>query len=185
MEGQLTTSAVSIGRRDGGDATRNLASRSNGAFNANTRTHAGAAKPRAALNTAGVWVHTLVLTGELTRRSAHALEVEIEDLCAKGVTAITLDLRQLTYIDSVGVAVISFRCGLCQRQGYGFSLVPGPRFVQRAFEQAGILDLLPFDDDAVGARRLSAALSSSRPCEAQGEDGHPLVGRSSRRSLES
>ncbi|MCW3020038.1 MAG: Anti-sigma factor antagonist [Solirubrobacterales bacterium] len=156
MEGQLTTSAVSIGRGDGGDATPSLASRTNTAFNANTRTHPVAVKPRSVAKGGGVWAHTLVLTGELTRRSAHALEVEIEELCAKGVTAITLDLRQLTYIDSVGVAVISFRCGLCQRQGYGFSLVPGPRFVQRAFEQAGIVDLLPFEDDSIEARRLSA-----------------------------
>ncbi len=155
MEGQLATSAVSIGRRDGGNATPNLASR-NTAFNANTRTHPGAVKPHSAGNGAGVWAHTLVLTGALTRRSAHALEVEIEDLCEKGVTAIKLDLRQLTQIDSVGVAVISFRCGLCQRQGRGFSLVPGPRFVQRAFEQAGIVDLLPFDDGAIEAHRLSA-----------------------------
>jgi len=162
MEGQLATSAVSIGRRDAGDAAPNLASRTNAAFNANTRTHPGAAKARSASKGAGVWAHTLILTGELTRRSAHALEVEIEDLCVKGVTAITLDLRQLTHIDSVGVAVISFRCGLCQRQGYGFSLVPGPRFVQRAFEQAGIVDLLPFDDDAIEARRLSAKISGPR-----------------------
>ncbi len=165
MEGQLSTSAVSIGRRDGVDATRNLASRSNAALDTNTRTHPGAAKPRPAARATGVWAHTLVLTGELTRRSAHALEVEIEDLCAKGVTAITLDLRRLTYIDSVGVAVISFRCGLCQRQGYAFSLLPGPRVVQRAFEQAGIADLLPFDDDPVEARRLSAVVSSPSVCD--------------------
>jgi anti-anti-sigma factor len=170
MEGQLTTSAVSVGRRDGGDATRNLASRSNAALNTSTRTHHAVAKPRSATKGAGVWAHTLVLTGELTRRSAHALEVEIEDLCEKGVSAITLDLRQLTYIDSVGVAVISFRCGLCQRQGYAFSLVPGPRFVQRAFEHAGIADLLPFDDAvsfeaAVEGRRLSAATISPSQCD--------------------
>jgi anti-anti-sigma factor len=165
MEGQLTTSAVSVGRRDGGDATRSLASRSNAALSTSTRTHHPPAKSRSAAKGAGVWAHTLVLTGELTRRSAHALEVEIEDLCAKGVGAITLDLRQLAYIDSVGVAVISFRCGLCQRQGCAFSLVPGPRYVQRAFEQAGIADLLPFHDDAVEARRLSAAISSPRPCD--------------------
>jgi anti-anti-sigma factor len=177
MEGQLTTSAAaSIGRRDGGEATLNLAARTKAPFNTSTRTHPGATKARSALKDAGIWAHTLVLTGELTRRSAHALELEIEDLCAKGVSAITLDLRQLTYVDSVGVAVISFRCGLCQRQGYGFSLVPGPRFVQRAFEQAGILELLPFDYDWVETRRLSASLSNPHAHDA---------GRSSRRSLES
>jgi anti-anti-sigma factor len=137
MEGQTTTSAVSI-----------------------------ATKPRRTLRSAGVWTHTLILTGELTRRSVHALETEIEDLCEKGVTGITLDLRQLTYIDSVGVAVISFRCGLCQRQGYSFSLVPGSRFIQRAFEQAGILDLLPFQDDEIAARRLSVSVSGQRSHEA-------------------
>jgi anti-anti-sigma factor len=137
MEGQPTTSAVSI-----------------------------ATKPRPTLRTAGVWTHTLILTGELTRRSVHALETEIEDLCEKGVTGITLDLRQLTYIDSVGVAVISFRCGLCQRQGYRFSLVPGSRFIQRAFEQAGILDLMPFQDDEIAARRLSVSVSGQRSQEA-------------------
>jgi anti-anti-sigma factor len=108
----------------------------------------------------------LILTGELTRRSVHALETEIEDHSEKGVTGITLDLRQLTYIDSVGVAVISFRCGLCQRQGYSFSLVPGSRFIQRAFEQAGILDLLPFQDDEIAARRLSVSVSGQRAQEA-------------------
>jgi anti-anti-sigma factor len=164
MEGQLTRSAVSIGRGDGGDAPRNLANRVSAAFDANTRTHHGAGKPRSA--PAGGWAHTLVLTGELTRRSAHALELEIEDLCAKGVTAITLDLRRLAYIDSVGVAVISFRCGLCQRQGHSFALVPGPRLVQRAFEQAGIVDLLPFDYDAIETRRLSALVISPRSCDA-------------------
>lgn len=166
MEGQLSTSAMGIGRGDGGDATRNLASRANAAFDANTRTHRGAGKPRSAPTGVGAWAHTLVLTGELTRRSAHALELEIEDLCAKGVTAITLDLRRLTYIDSVGVAVISFRCGLCQRQGHSFSLVPGSRLVQRAFEQAGIVDLLPFADDAIETGRLSALVISPRSRDA-------------------
>jgi anti-anti-sigma factor len=160
MEGQLTTSKVSIGRRDGSETTRNLTARTSAAFDTNIRRYTNGAKPRPAVKGAGMWAHTLVLTGELTRRSAHALENAIEDLCAKGVTAITLDLRQLTYIDSVGVAVIAFRCGLCQRQGYGFSLVRGSRLVQRVFEQAGIGDLLPFDDDPIEAHRLPASISA-------------------------
>jgi anti-anti-sigma factor len=107
-------------------------------------------------------MHTLILTGELTHRSARTLEVEIERLCAKGVTDITLDLRQLTHIDSIGVAVISFRCGLCRRQGYGFALIPGSRLIHRAFEQAGVIDLLPFQGDEVAARRLRASMPGRR-----------------------
>ena len=102
--------------------------------------------------------HTLVLTGELNGSSAHALEAEIERLCEEGVTSITLDLRKLAYIDSIGVAVIAFRCRLCQRRGYEFTLIPGGRMIHRAFEQAGVAGLLPFQehDVAAAARELEA-----------------------------
>jgi anti-anti-sigma factor len=131
MERHLATSAVDIGIRSK-DATR----------------------------ATGVWTHTLILTGELTRRSTHTLELEIERLCGEGVGCITLDLRQLTSIDAIGAAVVAFRCGLCQRQGYGFSLIPGSRTVQRAFEQAGLKDVLPFQVDEITARRLKKHTSS-------------------------
>jgi anti-anti-sigma factor len=93
-------------------------------------------------------MHTLVLTGSLDRSSVHTLEAEIERLCEEGVTGITLDLRQLTVIDPFGVAVIAFRCGLCKRRGYDFALIRGSRAIQRAFEKAGVSELLPFDRDA-------------------------------------
>lgn len=108
------------------------------------------------LTSVNTWNHTLILTGELTHRSAHALEVEIERLCEEGVTDITLDLRDLTGIDPVGVAVIAFRCGLCEKRGYGFRLIRGPKPVQRAFEQAGVLGMLPFQDEDEAAARLGA-----------------------------
>jgi anti-anti-sigma factor len=106
--------------------------------------------------------HTLVLTGELNHRSAHSLETEIERLCGEGVTRITIDLRQLGRIDSIGVAVIAFRCKLCLRQGFGFTLIPGPPPIHHAFEQAGVAELLPFQDDDIAARRLRAATPSQR-----------------------
>jgi anti-anti-sigma factor len=109
------------------------------------------------LTSVNTWNHTLVLTGELTHRSAHSLEVEIERLCEEGVTDITLDLRDLKRIDPVGVAVIAFRCGLCEKRGYGFRLIRGSRTVQRAFEQAGVIEILPFrEDDDIAAARLGA-----------------------------
>ena len=109
------------------------------------------------LTSVNTWNHTLILTGELTHRSAQALEVEIERLCEEGVTDITLDLRDLARIDPVGVAVIAFRCGLCEKRGYGFRLIRGTRSVQRAFEQSGVIEMLPFEaDDDVGAARLAA-----------------------------
>jgi anti-anti-sigma factor len=100
--------------------------------------------------------HTLVLTGELTHRSASALEVEIERLCEEGVAVIALDLRELTSIDPTGVAVISFRRGYCERQGCCLTLIAGAGAVHRALERAGIADVLPAQQDDVAARRLPA-----------------------------
>jgi anti-anti-sigma factor len=98
-----------------------------------------------ALTSVSTWTHTIVLTGELTHCSAYALEVEIERLCAEGVTGITLDLRKLELIDAVGVAVVAFRDGLCRRRGYDFKLIPGSPSMRRAFERAGVLEL-PIDE---------------------------------------
>jgi anti-anti-sigma factor len=115
------------------------------------------------LTSVSTWTHTLILTGELTHQSAHSLETEIERLCEEGVTDITLDLRDLSDIDPVGVAVIAFRCGLCEKRGYGFRLIRGSQAVQRAFEQAGLGDL-PFEGDDVAAARLGRL--AHRPLDA-------------------
>jgi anti-anti-sigma factor len=106
--------------------------------------------------------HRLILTGELDRSSAHALEAEIERLCAEGVDRITLDLRELRYIDPIGVAVIAFRCRLCQRRGYEFALIPGGRMIHRAFEQAGVAGLLPFQAGEGEARQIEEGVEEQK-----------------------
>jgi stage II sporulation protein AA (anti-sigma F factor antagonist) len=163
MKQHLTASAVSLGARNEERARESVANRAPTAFNKNTRTEAAAS--RANLVLVSSRTHTLLLSGELDYRSAHALEAEIERLCEEGVTGITLDLRELTYIDSIGVAVILFRCGLCKRRGYDFALVPGPQFVHRAFEAAGVAQLLPFREDEVTAPRLPALVLGRRSRE--------------------
>jgi anti-anti-sigma factor len=137
MGRQLAVSALRT-RKEGG-AQRSGADR--------THPQPGSSEPNLALASANVWTHTLILTGELNRRSAHTLEAEIEHLCEEGVTGITVDLRGLTHIDWTGVAVIAFRCDLCKKRGYDFALIPGSPRIQRAFEQAGVGDALPFQDD--------------------------------------
>lgn len=159
MEPHLTTPTMGVSTQNAGRATEIRASRTSTAFDRSMRTQPSRHESDSMLRSMNTWTHTLILTGELTHRSAHTLEVEIERLCEKGVTDITLDLRQLTYIDAIGVAVISFRCGLCQQQGYGFVLIPGSRLIHRAFEQAGVIDLLPFQGDEVAARRLRSSIS--------------------------
>jgi anti-anti-sigma factor len=176
MERHLTTSTGNINRRSN---TRNINTRNEGgttglvvmradtacdgsaaldgdtAFDRNRRAWPTRNQPHPLAESVSIWIHTLILAGELTHRSVHTLEVEIERLFEEGVTSITLDLRQLTHIDQIGVAVIAFRCRLCKRQGHGCVLIPGPWFIQRAFEEAGVIDQLPFQEDEVAARRLS------------------------------
>jgi len=166
MERHLTTSTVSIGGGNESSATASVGKRRAGTLARGTRKQAARSDADVVSRSMGVWTHTLVLTGDLNHRSVHTLEAELERLCDEGVSAITLDLRRLASIDSIGVAVIAFRCGLCQRRGHGFEVIAGSRSIQRAFEQAGVTDSLPFRDDEVAARRLRAVMpptAFSRP----------------------
>ena len=123
---------------------------------ARNKSHKGSA-----LEGAGDRNHTLVLTGALTHHSAQELEVEIDRRCEEGVSGITLDLRELAHIDVIGVAVVAFRSRLCERRGYRFSLIPGSEAIQRAFEEAGVIDRLPFA--AVEAAAPAAPVAEARP----------------------
>lgn len=163
MKRHRLASAVGVGTRNERGAVGSVADRAQTAFNDdNAGTRPASSEPRFVLASVSVRMHTLILTGGLDRGSALVLEAEIERLCEEGVTGITLDLRELTHIDSIGVAVIAFRCGLCRRRGYDFALIPGSRLIQRAFEQAGVAELLPFQEDDVATPRLPALVLGHR-----------------------
>ncbi|MFI4977780.1 MAG: STAS domain-containing protein [Solirubrobacterales bacterium] len=154
--------AASASTRNESGAAGSVANQTRTAFNKNKRAQPALSKASFAPASVSLRTHTLILTGDLDGGSAHALEAEIERLCDEGVTGITLDLRQLTYIDLTGVAVIAFRCGLCQKRGYDFALIPGSRFIHRVFERAGVTDLLPFQQDDLPAPRAPALVLSHR-----------------------
>jgi anti-anti-sigma factor len=87
---------------------------------------------------------TLTLEGELDARAAPQLEAAIARYCADGPRALTLDLSKLNFIDSSGLWTILAAMRWCERQGRGFSLLPGPEAVQQVFEVTGLIDVLPF-----------------------------------------
>jgi anti-anti-sigma factor len=164
MKRQLTASTIGIKTRTERGGAGNITSRTRAAFDRSARQAPPPAETSVGLASVGVWKHTLALTGALDHHSAHELEAELERLCEQGVTGITLDLRELSYIDSIGVAVIAFRCGLCKRRGYDFAVIPGSRLIHRAFEQAGVTNLLPFEEDShLPATRLPAMAMRERP----------------------
>ena len=149
MKSDGTASPVRAGAREGEQG--GLAMSRHPAWNKHKAVRTASGEPRLALAPVSPWTHTLVLSGELNHRSAHVLEAEIDRVCEEGVTAIIVDLRGLTDIDSTGVAVIAFRSGLCRRRGYGFTLIPGSAAIHSAFEEAGMVDLLPFQADELAA----------------------------------
>jgi anti-anti-sigma factor len=153
MERHQMTMAASVHARTDEDVAGSVATQRRVAFNNTTERSAQDLEQASFVAPdIGLRMHTLVLTGSLDRGSVHTLEAEIERLCEEGVTGITLDLRQLADIDPFGVAVIAFRCGLCRRRGFDFALIRGSRAIQRAFEKAGVSELLPFDQDNAPAQ---------------------------------
>jgi len=164
MKRHLTASARSRGTQNASSAGGGLAARRRKSYEESRDSkhpEPAAGKRRLALASVRTRAHTLVLTGELTHRSAHTLEAEMERLYEDGVTGITLDLRDLTYIDSIGVAVIAFRAGLSERRGYDFELIQGPRMIHDAFQEAGLADLLPFRRDEIVTPQSSQLPASS------------------------
>lgn len=166
MKRHLTASTMEIGTRNEKAAGLRPAGRAHTAFDKFSRAQASSRERHLTVASASTWTHTLILTGELSHRTAHALEAEIDRLCDEGVAGITLDLRQLTHIDATGVAVIAFRAGLCYRRGYEFMLIRGTQSVQRAFERAGFADGLPFGEDREYAGTGAAAPAARMPAEA-------------------
>ncbi len=163
MERHLTASAVNVGTRSERSGAASVTSRTRTAFDRGIRPKTTTNAPSLKLAGVSAWQHTLILTGALDHHSAHKLEAEIERLCEEGVTSITLDLRQLTYIDSIGVTVIAFRCGLCKRRGFDFAVIPGSPVIHRAFERAGVTELLPFAEESQTSRLLPALALRERP----------------------
>ncbi|MEA2200782.1 MAG: anti-sigma factor antagonist [Solirubrobacteraceae bacterium] len=88
---------------------------------------------------------TLILSGDLDIASASALKEMLLDISRDGTTAITLDLRGLTFMDSTGLFMILFAKELADTNGFDLSLIPGSPKIQRIFELTALLDLLPFE----------------------------------------
>jgi ABC-type transporter Mla MlaB component len=88
------------------------------------------------------WRHTLILTGRLDHRSAAELEDEIDCLRQEGVTALTLDLRGLDEIDSLGTQLVARQRALFGDEGRSFTVIPGGLLRQGLWARARVRNLL-------------------------------------------
>jgi anti-anti-sigma factor len=127
------------------------------------RARALQAPPQLTLVGAPVWKHKLILTGRLDTHTVGELEDEIECLCEEGVTTLTLDLRQLEEIDSVGARAIACGGVGCKKRGRDFAVLPGSPVVQRALVEAGAENLLAGEQRETGAAPLAANAPDGPP----------------------
>jgi anti-anti-sigma factor len=107
------------------------------------RVRSGTAAPFEIQDVVSGGTHTLVLAGELDMATAPDVE-GVVSACAGSAARLTLDLRNVTFMDSTGLRLVLFAQRLCRETGAEFALIPGPRLVQRVFELTGVIDRLPF-----------------------------------------
>ena len=77
------------------------------------------------------------LSGELDLAEVAPLQAELDRLCSNGLSALTVDLRELDFVDSTGLHLLLRLRGDCERRQVGLQLVPGPPAVQRLFRITG------------------------------------------------
>jgi anti-anti-sigma factor len=108
--------------------------------------------------------------GELGLAAVAQLRAKIRELRHAGLARLVLDLRQLTFMDSSGVALILDEDRFARRHGHEFLLISGTPAIQR------VLTLCAGDD----ALRLCS--SSPRRCGSLRDD-RPLLPLAMRRYL--
>ncbi|HEY2216535.1 MAG TPA: STAS domain-containing protein [Solirubrobacteraceae bacterium] len=87
----------------------------------------------------------VVLSGELDVAHAPRLQQTLTRLIEDdGTSTLTLDLSQLTFIDSTGLAAIVYASRLCERHDCVLSVIRGPDAVHSVFEMTGLAEHLPF-----------------------------------------
>ena len=82
--------------------------------------------------------------GELDLATQGELRAVLEEHASRGT--LTLDLRELRFLDTSGMRLILETAQAAERDGFRFAVVRGGPAVQRLFEIAGVSDLIPFHD---------------------------------------
>ena len=83
--------------------------------------------------------HTVVaLGGELDIDAEGELAAGLALVLATKPSVLTVDLRELEFLDSTGLRALLRLRNDCEANGCRLLLVPGPAAVQRAFEVSGI-----------------------------------------------
>ena len=86
-------------------------------------------------------------SGEIDLATAPAVDKPLTAGLVDGFETVVLDLRQTTFIDSTGIAMVHKALGRARDNGRRFIVLPGPPTVHRVFEVCGLADDMPFDSE--------------------------------------
>jgi anti-anti-sigma factor len=86
--------------------------------------------------------------GEIDIATVSSVSTSLTTALSDGFDTVVLDLRRTTFIDSTGIAAALRGWELAQRNATRFVVIPGPPRVHDTFVICGLVDHLPFADDA-------------------------------------
>jgi anti-anti-sigma factor len=90
--------------------------------------------------------HRLALNGELDLAAAYDLETALSRLCAGGGGQIELDLRGVTFMDSMGMRSLLTARDMCNEHGSELLVIAGEG-QRKMLEVTGLIEVLPLHDD--------------------------------------
>jgi anti-sigma B factor antagonist len=90
--------------------------------------------------------YIIELAGELDLCGVRRVSEVVASALDTDARGIVLDLRDLEFLDSTGVYTILKAQGLASAEQRSFSIIRGPRQVQRIFEISGVAGRLAFSD---------------------------------------
>jgi anti-sigma B factor antagonist len=76
--------------------------------------------------------------GELDLATAPLVDDQLAELWSVGFTHLVVDLREVRFLDSTGIRMLFLWHARAESDGGAFSVIPGPRVVQRVLELAGL-----------------------------------------------
>lgn len=102
-------------------------------------------------------VHVVHVSGEIDVTSAAVLRDALEALIADGRRRLTLDLGQVTFMDSTGLGIVVGRLKRLARHGGTMTVAASHERVLRVFSITGLDGLLDIHADLEGAVRAAGA----------------------------
>jgi anti-sigma B factor antagonist len=84
--------------------------------------------------------------GEIDMATVPVVQAHLSELVAAGFKELTLDLRDVCFLDSSGLRMILEWDACSRSDGFSFGLVQGPPTVQRLFDLTHTTELLSFTE---------------------------------------